>query len=314
MHTLAEWLDASILRLANQFDNNSFFFFTWNINALIAIVLVSLICGAMGTVVVGNRMAFFSDALAHCAWAGVAFGIVLAIVAQVSSDFIREWLTFIMIGFGILIGVCITLVQERTGLPNDTVIGVFFAGALGLGAASTSLVSHYRIPFDIEKFIFGNPLGVKTVEILWLLVLLALTWGVFWFLYNDIVLTSVNPSLAKSRRVPVRLCRYAFVVLLGIVVNLCLQVVGTLLINGMLLVPAATAANLARNLRELFWWSVGLSAVTGILGQFLNWELSCQGVNLGLSGTIVVLGVLLAVVLPRVKSLVLGRDSLTMTR
>jgi zinc transport system permease protein len=125
------------------------------------------------------------------------------------------------------------------------------------------------------------------------------------FMYNWLVLASASPSLALSRQVPVQLCRYAFVVLLAIMVNLSLHIAGTLLINGLLIVPAAAAANLAGNLRQMFWYSIAFAMAVGLLGNLLSWEISNillsreggfgfgSGVGVGISGTVVVLSVLL---------------------
>src|SRR5439155_5820632 len=133
---------------------------------------------------------------------------------------------------------------------SDTVIGVFFAGAIGLGAIVTRIVQGRRF-FSIEDFIFGNPTSVKNWEVV-TLIALAIGTGVFlWFMYNSLVLASASPSLAHSRQVPVRLSRYLFIVLLALMVNLSQQITGTLLINGLLIVPAAAAANLANNLRQM---------------------------------------------------------------
>src|SRR5262249_3631386 len=107
-----------------------------NVKALLAIVLVSLICGAVGSLVGGNRMAFFSDALAHCAFAGLALGLLLgyAAGAKINEEF-QAWLVpLVMVSFGVVVGVLIAYVREKTHLASDTVIGVFFAGAIGLGA------------------------------------------------------------------------------------------------------------------------------------------------------------------------------------
>src|SRR5262249_10815991 len=123
-------------------------------------------------------------------------------------------------------------------------------------------------------------------------------------LYNDLTLTSFNRSLALSRRIRVRLCSYLFIILLALIVNLCLKVVGALLINALLIVPAATAARLSRNMRQLFWGSVGLCLRAGVGGHVLSWNLQIPVVGQqtwtppGESGTIVVLSVLLFFALP----------------
>lgn len=296
----AAWLESGIDLITNlPWADGTFFTHAINVRALLATLVVCLICGALGSLVVGNRMAFFSDALAHCAFAGVGFGLLLCLLVDASDDHVRQWITLIMVAFGILIGLLIAFVRDQTGLANDTVIGVFYAASIGIGAVVTRIVSSGRRRFfSIEDFIFGNPLSAKTWEIL-LLIGLAIGVGVVLYLfYNSIVLASANPSLALSRRVPVRLSRYLFIVLLALMVNLSQQITGTLLINGLLIVPAATAANLASNLRQMFWFTIVLSLFVGLAGSLLSWEISCQfhqTFTIGISGTIVVLSVLLFV-------------------
>jgi zinc transport system permease protein len=267
---------------------------------LFATLLVCFICGAMGSLVVGNRMAFFSDALAHCAFAGVGFGLLLAIMTDTPQDEVRQRITLVMVAFGVTVGLLIAFVRDQTGLANDTVIGVFYAGSIGIGAIVTKLAQGWQRTklFSIEDFIFGNPTSARPWEVV-LLILLAIGAIVFLaFLYNWIILSSANPSLALSRRVPVRLCRYLFIVLLAFMVNLSQQITGTLLINGLLIVPAATAANFASNIRQMFWYSIGIALAVGYLGNYLSWEISSRFPerSIGISGSVIVLSVLLFVI------------------
>ena len=262
----------------------------------LAIVLVSLISGSVGSLVVSNRMAFFSDALAHCAFAGVALGLLIAIVLGVEDEGFRHWITLIRVGFGVIFGLLIAYVHEKSSLPSDTVIGVFFAGALGLGAIFAKVVRNKRI-FDLENFIFGSPVTVGPEDLLWLILLLLLTVVFLLFCYNALIFGSFNSSLARSRKVPARLARYLFVVLLGIIVNLCQQTVGILLINGLLIVPAATASNLSGNLRQLLWRSIAIALFCGVAGLLLSLEinhhLAGRRVEIGISGTVLVLSVVM---------------------
>src|SRR5688572_8807982 len=103
----------------------------YHIGAFLSVLLISTVCGLVGALVVGNRMAFFSDAMAHCAFAGISLGLIIAILGMgftPKSDELQWLLPLIMAGFGALVGVGIAFVRETTGLASDTVIGVFFAG------------------------------------------------------------------------------------------------------------------------------------------------------------------------------------------
>jgi zinc transport system permease protein len=216
-----------------------------------------------------------------------------------SDESFRQWILAIMVVFGIVVGLLIAFVQEKSGLPSDTVIGVFFAGAIGLGAIFSKTVSGRKY-FNLESFLFGDPLWVKAPEILWLVLLLVVTWIFLIRYYNTLIFTSFNESLAFSRQLRIRLCRYLFIALLGLIVNLCLQVVGVLLVNALLIIPAATAGNFARNMRQLFWGAIALGVCAGWAGIALSWQITIDDplpphrpLPFGQGGVIVVVNVLL---------------------
>ncbi|MFQ3650514.1 MAG: metal ABC transporter permease [Gemmataceae bacterium] len=284
------WLEA-VVQLAPV---DSFFSYKFNVTALVALFLVALVCGSTGSLVVGARMAFFSDALAHSAFAGVSIGFLLVLVFLAGErEAFWTWVTPVMLAFGMLVGFGIAWARERTGLTNDTVIGVFFAASTGLAAALRKLIQNRQL-FTLEDFLFGDPLLSSPGDLVNLLILLLLVVGLLGWLYNPLMLGGFNASLAQSRQLPHRLASYAFIVLLALVVNLCVRVVGVMLINALLVVPAATAVNLGRNLREVFWWSVGLCLISCIGGLFLCWEIeTCLSVKLGIPGTIVLVAVTL---------------------
>jgi zinc transport system permease protein len=270
----------------------------YELGALLAVILVSAICGTVGALVVGNRMAFFSDAMAHCAFAGISLGLLIAL----STGFTRsspelQWLLpLLMAAFGAMIGVGIVFVQERTGLANDTVIGVFFAGAIGFGAMILYGVRDKSM-FDPERFLFGGPSLVTLTDLIILAVLLVVTVVLFLWKYNQFVLASFNPSLARTRRIPVVLNNYLFVLLLALIVNFSISAVGVLLINGLLFVPAAAASNLSLNMRQMFRYTFGLSLLIGLLGLFVSWHFELRigsgpPREFGVSGTITCIGVL----------------------
>lgn len=271
------------------------------VNAILAITLVGLVCGTVGTLVIGNRMSFFSDAMAHCAFAGVALGILSVLIVDPLNRRIDDspyrWLVpFVMIAFGAAVGVGIAYFRERSNLAADSVIGVFFALAIGFGAMLIPEVNKRGQRFDPEAFLFGSPMFAQAED---QLLLMALTLLVFVFVmvrFNSVVFASFSPSLARSRRVDVRLNHYLFVVLLSLVVNLSIKAVGVLLINALLVVPAAAAANGARNIRQLFLGSLAIALGCGWAGYFAsrNWVLnlgSGRVFEFRTGGTIVVLTV-----------------------
>jgi zinc transport system permease protein len=290
---LGSWIDELAHWISTQVPDGTILSLQLMVLALFALTLIGVMCGGLGSLVVGSRMAFFSDALAHCAFAGVALGLMLGFLTGATEETLHRWITVIMVVFGIIMGLLIAVVRDRTGQASDTVIGVFFAAAIGLGAIFLKAGASRRY-LPAEDFLFGSLVQLDGLAVGELLLLTLVITGALAWIYNRLVFASFNPSLARSRGVAVRACSYLFIILLAIIVNVCLKTVGVLLINALLIVPAATAANLARNMRQLFALSIVLCILCGLGGLWVSWEIS-QNTTFrpGESGTIVVLAVLL---------------------
>lgn len=268
-------------------------------NAYCAIALTCTITGILGAFIVGNRLAFFSDALAHCAFTGIALGLMFALLQQgITGQALEDRfvpLIMMIVGIGFALG--IVYIREQTALPSDTIIAVFFAGAVGFGVMLLAGLRRFT-SIDPDQYLFGNPLFVNSLDLIALLIVLCiLLVSMQWF--NPFLLSNFSASLAHSRQIKTRLLQYIFVVLIALAVNVSIRAVGVLLINAMLLVPAATAANLARNIRQLFWFTLWLSLVMGLSGLWLSDNLkvpvpnSREPLQFGPSGLIVVLSVIL---------------------
>ena len=288
--------DGFLLRLAEALGTDGFV-----LNPLIAVVLLGVTCGCIGSTVVGNRMAFFSDAMAHTAFAGVALAVLCVIVLFGVRTTLEAgpylWVVLpVMVATGVVGAVLMTAARERTGLTNDTVIGVFFAASVGLAATIVPKVREY-VNVDPEQFLYGSILLTGGEDIAYLFALCVLTVASVCWRYNAWAVAAINPSLAKSRGVAVRLDTYYFAVLLALVVNVSLQSVGVLLINALLVVPAAAAANVARNLRQVFAFTLLGTVGAGVVGLLISQNVTVpigrgRGFEPGPSGTIVVVCVL----------------------
>ena len=271
---LEDWLKAIVGAIAGFLSTPGNTVYPLEVRAVLAVLLVSLTCGIVGSLVIGNRMAFFSDAMAHTAFAGVslAFVTIILVTGASSSADVEPYLWCIplaMCGIGILAGITIAFVREKTNLGSDTVIGVFFAFALGLAAL---LLRPLRkiVNFDLDGYLFGDLTSITEKDLLVLAALALVTAVLVGGRYNSLVFGSFNPSLARSRGLAVRLNNYLFIVLLAMVVNLSIRAVGILLINALLIVPAAAAANVSRNLRRMFWFTLLGSVLAGLFGYHLS--------------------------------------------
>ena len=228
------------------------------VNALLAVVLIAPLMGVLGTMAVNNKMAFFSDALGHSAFTGIALGVLLGV----------ENHTISLIAFGVLIALLITKVKNSGKVSSDTVISVFSSASIAVGL----LVLSYGGSFTkYNSYLVGDILSVTTQELLWLVLTLVAVIVIWCFIYNKLLVISVNKELAASRGIKTVLYENIFVIVVAVVVMLSIKWVGILLINSLLILPAAASRNVTKNSRQYLWGSVTISlfsAVTGLLTSF----------------------------------------------
>lgn len=227
-------------------------------NAFLAILLLTPLLGLLGTMAVNQQMAFFSDALGHSALCGVGLGMLLG----VGNDLVS------MLVFGVFWAVLISRIKQTGKSSADTVISVFSNASLALGLflLAKGGVSNYT------RLLVGDVLAASPEDLLTLLGMLALGLVAWALLYNPLALQSVNPALAGSRGVKGRWVEYAFAALLSVVVMLAIRFVGVLLINALLILPAAAGRNLCRTARAHAAVSVGLSVLSGVGGLALSYS------------------------------------------
>lgn len=244
-------------------------------NALLAVLLITPLLGMLGTMAVNHNMAFFSDALGHSALTGIALGVILGI----DNDLIS------MVAFGILLALIITKVRSAGTASADTVISVFSSAAIALGLVILSVGGGFS---KYSSYLIGDILSVTSSEILILAVTLVCVTIIWAFIYNKLTLVSINRELAASRGVRVALIENIFVVLVAVVVMLSIKWVGVLLINSMLILPAACARNFSTNSRQYLFSSVGISLVAGLGGVISSFYL-----NTSAGATIVLISAIL---------------------
>lgn len=227
-------------------------------NALIAILLITPIFGVLGTMIVNNKMAFFSDALGHSAFTGIALGVVLGVQNTLLS----------MVVFGILFALLLNWIRKRSVASMDTVISVFASFGMAIGLAILSLGGNFA---KYNSLLIGDILSITKREIVGLLFAFLAVF-LFWFLcFNQLHTISINRSLARTKGICVEWIDQLFVVLIAIVVMLSIQWVGLLIINALLILPAASARNIAYNMRTYHLYSIIVSLVSGVLGLILSY-------------------------------------------
>ena len=235
--------------------------YTFMKNALLAMLLITPLFGMLGTMAVDNKMAFFSDALGHSALTGIAIGVVLGFSNQMVS----------MLLFGILWAVLITFVKHNSKMSADTIISVFSSTSIALGLVILARGGAFA---KYSSYLVGDVLSVTQGDLLALLLTLIAAAVVWVFLFNPLLLTSVNAPLAQSRGVRAKLTEYAFTVLVAVSVMMSIRWVGVMLINSLLILPAAASRNVARNAAWYMRLSVLIALACGVAGLVLSYYLN----------------------------------------
>lgn len=243
--------------------------------AIIECIFIAPMCAAMGVKVVNFRMAFFSDAISHSAFAGVAFGFLLhGAIVQFNFD-----PRIAMVVFGVMVGLGIAMVRRRTDLSNDTVIGVFFSTVVAVGIAIITALPRYSAEFP--RYLYGSILTLDDADLYLSAILAAGVLMFMFFSFNSLMLIGLNSELAHSRRVNVRLHDYLFSMLLALVIMTLIRTAGILLVTAMLVVPAAAARNLARSMSGMFWWATLIALVASVAGTVASFSEALGNVGTG---------------------------------
>ena len=230
-------------------------------NALLAILIMSPLFGLLSTMIVTGRMSFFSDALGHSAFTGIAIGCICGIAAP-------TWVSVVFsIGFALLF----SFVRSRSNQAADTLIGVFSSTAVALGIFIATLGGDSFTKYN--KYLIGDILSVTPSQVGTLALVLAAVL-IFWILFsNQLTLTAVHPQLASSRGIPVGLSQTLFTTAIAVVVTLTISSVGLLILNSLLVLPGASARNVSRNLKKYHTLSAVFALTAGIAGLCVSYYL-----------------------------------------
>lgn len=225
--------------------------------AIAGAILMGILGGFLGSFVTLRQLSFFSHAVGHAALVGVALGVLL----QLNP-------TWMLLPFTLVFGLVVLYLIDQTNLSSDSVLSVVLSGALAIGVILSSLIQGYR--GNLMGVLFGDILAIDTTDLI-LSFLVLISSGVFLLptLQQQILLT-LNPTVAQVQGIPVRLYRYAFVVLLSLAVAVAIKAVGVLLVNAFLVIPSATAKLVSHHFSRFLVISAILGVVSSIVGIMLS--------------------------------------------
>ncbi len=227
-------------------------------NALLAILIITPLFGILGTMIVNNRMAFFSDALGHSALTGVAIGTIFGVVNTDIS----------MIAFAIVFALILNRIKRRNTASTDTIISVFASLSMAIGLVILSRGGNFA---KYSALLVGDILSIKVSEIGLLVIILFLTLFFWGLCFNKLYATSVNEALAKSKNIKIHWLEDLFSIVIAIIVMSSVKWVGILIINALLILPAAASRNMSSNIREYHLFSILISIFSGITGLILSY-------------------------------------------
>jgi len=223
-------------------------------NAFLAILLLSPLFGICSTMIVTGRMSFFSDALGHSAFTGIAIGAIFGIASP----------TWVAVVFSVIFALLFSYVRSKSNHTADTLIGVFSSTAVALGIFIATFDGGSFTKYN--KYLVGDILSVTPFEIGMLTIVLI---GVilFWIIgSNRLTLAAIHPQLASSRGIPVHLTQTLFTTTIAVVVTLSISWVGLLILNSLLVLPGAAARNISKNLKQYHVFSILIALFAGIAG------------------------------------------------
>lgn len=256
-----EGIRVYLMSLAEQGSLPSSFKYGFVINALICAVLIGPILGSIGTMVVSKKMAFFSEAVGHAAMTGIAIGVILG--EPYASPYVS------LFAYCILFGLLINYTKNRTKMSSDTLIGVFLSISIAIGGSLLIYISGKVNAHMLETVLFGSILTVDDTDIYILLVSSIIILFIVVPYFNKMLLASFNPSLASVRRVNVKFLEYVFIVIVTIITIASVKIIGSILVEALLLIPAAAAKNLAKSMKAFIAYSIVFALVSCIVGIYL---------------------------------------------
>ena len=245
-------------------------------NALLAVVLMAPLFGLLSTMIVTGRMSFFSDALGHSAFTGIAIGCIFGAAMP----------TWVAVIFSVVFALLFSFVRSRSNQAADTLIGVFSSGAVALGIFIATLGGGSFTKYN--TYLIGDILSVTPGKIALLGAVLVAVIAFWIFFGNKLILSSVHPQLASSRGIATKAVQTLFTVAIAVVVTLAINWVGLLILNSLLVLPGAAARNVSKNLRQYHFLCVVFALIASVAGLCISYYL---GASAGAAISLMLVGI-----------------------
>ena len=255
------------------------FRYSFMVRALVVSVLVGIMCPLVGSYVITRGLAFMGDALSHAILPGLVGAFLIGISPIIGA-----------VPAAIAIAMLIGYLSRRTGISEDTSIGILFAGLFALGLVM--LTAAQGLPVDLEDLLLGQVLGVSQTDVYVTLGLAGAVLLVLYAFHKEMLFSSFDPIGATVAGLPTGLLDYLLLVLLALVIVISVQAVGIVLVMAMLVTPAATAYLLVRHFVAGMALGAVIGAIAAATGLYLSFYLNLPS---GPAITLVAVGAFIAV-------------------
>lgn len=245
--------------------------------ALIAGGLLAIVASILGVFVVLRRMSFFSDAIAHASLSGVAIGLLFQINPIIGA-----------IGVSVLVGLGMGALMKKQTIASDTIIGVLFSSSVALAIFIISLLPGQQV--DITSLLFGNILLVETMDLYFAGLLLLATLLFIRYATKPMLKYTFDEDIALIEHKKMQFIQYVFLALLAVTIAVSLKIVGAILVSALIIIPAASAQNVSKDLRSMVVYSLIFALVSVFAGMYLSFVFDTpSGSTIVLSATAIFL-------------------------
>ena len=234
------------------------FQYSFMTRALIVCVLVGVMCPFLGAYVINREMGFMSDALAH----SVLPGMVLAYAIGLSP-------LFGAVPMGVVVAICIGYIIRKTKMSTDTTIGIIFSGLFALGLIIISSVGGINV--NVEDILLGQVTGTSSTDVYITIGLTTILLIILILLYKPLVYIGFDFEGATVAGIPAAKLDYLLLTLLSVVIVISLQVVGIVLVIGMLITPAAAASLIAKRFSQVILVAIGFGVISAVAGLYCSY-------------------------------------------
>jgi ABC-type Mn2+/Zn2+ transport system permease subunit len=243
-------------------------------HALLAGLIVSVMCGAISNLVILKRLSFLGAGISHAAFGGVALGVLLGVEPLYTG-----------IGFTWLLTMVIGYVSREGHLSEDTAIGIAYVAAMALGTIFLGFARSYN--FDVVGYLFGNILAVTDTDLLIAGALGGVVLVALGLFHKELVFLAFDEEMAQVAGLPVRLLYYLLLSVMALTVVVAIKVVGIVLVSALLVLPGATSFQLTSNIVPMVALSLVCGLVSTLTGLYLSYMLDlASGATIVLTGTV----------------------------